>query len=146
MRVTMNAKRCTGIGVVACLLALLFALPVLAAEAGDAYRTFPVFGDSRIVIWVIAELHLMFGAFVLGVPIFAVIIEAIGWKTKEKRYDRLAYEFTKLLSGAFATTAALGGLLAFTLFGLFPAFMSYLTNVFHDWMYFYALLFFGETF
>jgi cytochrome d ubiquinol oxidase subunit I len=142
----MNAKRCTGIGVVACLLALLFALPVLAAEAGDAYRTFPVFGDSRIVIWVIAELHLMFGAFVLGVPIFAVIIEAIGWKTKEKRYDRLAYEFTKLLSGAFATTAALGGLLAFTLFGLYPAFMAYLTNIFHDWMYFYALLFFGETF
>ena len=64
----------------------------------------------------------MFGAFVLGVPIFAVIIEAIGWKTKEKRYDRLAYEFVKLLSSLrFATTAAaLGGLLAFTLFGLFP--------------------------
>jgi cytochrome bd-type quinol oxidase subunit 1 len=142
----MNTKRFSVIGVLACLFALPFALPVLAAEAGDAYRAFPIFGDSRIVIWVIAELHLMFGAFVLGVPIFAVIIEAIGWKTKEKRYDRLAYEFTKLLSGAFATTAALGGLLAFTLFGLYPEFMAYLTNIFHDWMYIYAFLFFGETF
>jgi cytochrome bd ubiquinol oxidase subunit I len=130
------------------LLLLFVALPLYAASKhapAEDYRTF--FGlDSRITVWVIAELHLMFGAFVLGVPIFAVVIEAIGWKTKEKRYDRLAYEFTKLLSAAFATTAALGGLLAFSLFGLYPTFMAYLTNVFHDWMYFYAFLFFGETF
>lgn len=28
----------------------------------------------------------MFGAFVLDVPIFAVTIEIIGWKTKDPRY------------------------------------------------------------
>ena len=122
-----------------------FALPALAQQAGPAdYRTF--FGmDSRLAIWIIAEVHLMFGAFVLGVPIFAVIIEIVGAKTKDPRYDRLAYEFTKLLSGAYGFTAILGGLLAFTLFGLYPKVMNYLTGVFGDTMYTYALLFFAES-
>jgi len=126
-------------------LLLLFIIPALAQQAGPAdYRTF--FGmDSRLAIWIIAEVHLMFGAFVLGVPIFAVIIEIVGAKTKDPRYDRLAYEFTKLLTGAYGFTAILGGLLAFTLFGLYPKVMDYLTGVFGDTMYTYALLFFVES-
>lgn len=39
-------------------------------------------------------LHLMFGAFIVGVPIFASIVEIIGWRTGDARYDRLAHEFT----------------------------------------------------
>ena len=126
---------------------LLVALPVFAQEAlkEAEYRSF--FGlDSRLVIWIIAELHLMYGAFVLGVPIFAVLVEYIGKRTKDKKYDTLAHEFTKLLSAAYATTAALGGLMAFAIFGLFPKFMGYLTGVFHKSYYIYALLFFAETF
>ena len=53
---------------------------------------------SRVAIWIVAQLHLLFAAFVLAVPIFAFIIELIGYKTGDKRYDRLAHEFTKLLS------------------------------------------------
>jgi cytochrome bd-type quinol oxidase subunit 1 len=128
--------------VLAALGVLALAVPALAAE--EPYRTFLGY-DSRIAIWIIAELHLMFGAFVLGVPIFAVTIEIIGWKTKDPRYDKLAYEFTQLLSGAFGFTATLGGLLAFALFGLYPKFMDYLSGVFHDVMYVYALLFFVES-
>ena len=111
----------------------------------EEYRTFMGI-SSRNVIWFVAEVHLMFGAFVLGVPMFAVTLEAIGAKTKDPRYDRLSYEFVKLLSGAFSTTAALGGLLAFSLFGLYPRFMGYLFDVFHDVFYIYALIFFGESF
>jgi hypothetical protein len=54
------------------------------------------------------QLHLLFAAFVLAVPIFALIIEFIGYKTKDKRYDKLAYEFTKLLSVSFSLTATFG--------------------------------------
>ncbi len=127
----------------------LLALPLIAFAQGAGkeaeYR--PFFNlDSRLVIWIVAELHLMYGAFVLGVPIFAVIVEYIGKRTRDPRYDRLAREFTKLLSAAFSTTAALGGLLAFTLFGLYPRFMGYLTSVFHNSYYVYALLFFAEGF
>ncbi|MDP6980707.1 MAG: cytochrome ubiquinol oxidase subunit I [Myxococcota bacterium] len=129
------------------LLACFVAAPVLAQDVvGEAqYRSIGDL-DSRMIMWVVAELHLMFGAFVLGVPIFAIIVEIIGIQTGDKRYDDMAHEFTKLLSAAFATTAALGGLLGFLLFGLYPQFMGHLTGVFHGSMYVYALLFFGETF
>ena len=101
---------------------------------------------SRYIIWVVAEMHLMFAAFVLGVPIFAVITEVIGWRTGDSTYDKLAKEFTGLLSAAFATTAAFGGLLLFSLFILYPNLMTYLTGIFDRTMFFYAILFFGETF
>ncbi|MFQ5683696.1 MAG: cytochrome ubiquinol oxidase subunit I [Candidatus Binatia bacterium] len=130
---------CLGIGI-------FTSFPSLAQETGaQDYRTF--FGlDPRLVIWIVAQLHLMYGAFVLGVPIFAVIVEYIGKRTGDPKYDHLAREFTKLLSAAFSTTAALGGLMAFTLFGLYPKFMGYLTGVFHQSYYVYALLFFAEGF
>lgn len=121
-----------------------------AVEAAEPYKVVDYrnfFGlDGRLIVWIIAELHLMFAAFVLAVPIFVVIIEMIGVKNGDIRFDNLAREFTKLLSAAFATTASLGGLLAFALYGLYPAFMRYMTDVFHPFMFIYALCFFGEVF
>lgn len=108
------------------------------------YRAFPVIG-SRVAIWVVAQLHLMFAAFVLAVPIFALIIEFIGYFTGDKRYDDLAYEFTKLLSTSFSFTASLGALLTFMLIILYPKLTSYMMMVF-SWTYFpYILLFFLEA-
>lgn len=137
-----------GLLTVALALLLLWPPPALADGGGPpipAYRT--LFGiPSRLIIWVAAEMHLMFAAFVLGVPIFAVIAEVIGWRAGDSKYDKLAKEFTSLLAAAFATTAAFGGLLAFSLFVLYPNFMAYLTGIFDRTMFFYALLFFGETF
>lgn len=126
---------------------VLLALIAFQAQAlePNVYRQFMGL-DSRKLIWFIAQLHLFFGAFVLGVPLFAVIIEIIGWRGGDRRYDKLAYEFTSLLSVAYATTAALGGLLAFALFTLYPTFMGYMAGVFKDVMFMYALLFFAETF
>ena len=60
-----------------------------AADTIGAYRDFPLIG-SRAAVWIAAEIHLMFAAFVLGVPIFAVVAEAIGVFGKDQRYDRLA--------------------------------------------------------
>jgi cytochrome bd-type quinol oxidase subunit 1 len=108
------------------------------------YREFPVVG-SRVAIWVVAQLHLLFAAFVLAVPIFAVIIEFIGYRTGDKRYDDLAYEFTKLLSASFSFTAALGGGLTFMLIILYPKFTNYLMSVFSPTFLPYVLLFFAEA-
>jgi len=66
-----------------------------AVDSLPAYREFPVIG-ARAAVWITAEVHLMFAAFVLGVPMFAVVAEAIGIFNKEERYDRLAKEFTRL--------------------------------------------------
>lgn len=114
------------------------------AVADPQYRQFPVVG-SRVAMWVVAQLHLMFAAFVLAVPMFALIIEYIGYRTKDKRYDNLAHEFTKLLSVSFSFTATLGALLTFMLLVLYPHLTQYLVKIF-SWTFFpYVLLFFLEA-
>ena len=110
-----------------------------------AYRTFPLVG-SRVAIWMVAQLHLLFAAFVLAVPIFALIVEAIGYKTGDLRYDRLAHEFTKLLSVSFSLTATFGAALTFMLIILYPKFTNYLMSVFSPTFLPYVLLFFFEAF
>jgi cytochrome bd ubiquinol oxidase subunit I len=116
------------------------ATPYVEAE----YRPFPVVG-SRVAIWAVAQLHLLFAAFVLAVPIFAFIIEAIGYKTGDLRYDRLAHEFTKLLSVSFSLTATFGAFLTFMLIILYPKFTNYLMSVFSPTFLPYVLLFFAEA-
>jgi len=123
-----------------------------AAKQADAkpyaeveYRRFPVVG-SRVAIWAVAQLHLLFAAFVLAVPIFAFIIEAIGYKTGDMRYDRLAHEFAKLLSVSFSLTATFGACLTFMLIILYPKFTGYLMSVFSPTFLPYVLLFFAEAF
>ena len=126
---------------------LVLILPSFAFGAEEvAYRQLPGnFISSRVVVWVLAQLHLLFAAFVLAIPIFAVIIEFIGFKTGDKRYDRLAYDFTKLLSVAFSLTATFGAFLTFMLMYLYPKFMAYLMSVFGLSFLPYAGLFFLET-
>jgi cytochrome bd ubiquinol oxidase subunit I len=110
-----------------------------------AYRTVPVIG-SRVAIWMVAQLHLLFAAFVLAIPIFALIVEAIGYQTGDLRYDRLAHEFTKLLSVSFSLTATFGAALAFMLIILYPKFTNYLMSVFSPTFLPYVLLFLAEAF
>src|SRR5882672_5004771 len=109
------------------------------------YRAFPVVG-SRVAVWVAAQLNLLFAAFVLAVPLFAFIIEVIGYKTGDPRYDRLAYEFTKLLSVSFSLTATFGTGLTFMLIILYPKFTTYLMGVFSPTFLPYVGLFFFEAF
>jgi cytochrome d ubiquinol oxidase subunit I len=126
-------------------------LPVIAMAAGAEtkamsveYRDVPGIG-SRNLVWIVAQQHLLLAGFVLGVPIFAWVCEIVGWKTKEARYDKLAKEFTKLLTSAYATTALFGGILLFLLIGLYPKLMAYLTDMFFPSFLVYCLLFLLET-
>ncbi|NIP80752.1 MAG: hypothetical protein GWM90_16660, partial [Gemmatimonadetes bacterium] len=98
-----------GLGLAA-LAALAWADPLGAQEAGAApreYGDFPYVG-ARVAVWVAAQVHLMFAAFVLGVPMFAVVVEAVGIFGGDERYDRLAKEFTRLLLIAYSATAMWG--------------------------------------
>ncbi|PYQ64415.1 MAG: hypothetical protein DMF53_07515 [Acidobacteria bacterium] len=109
------------------------------------YRQFPKIG-SRVAVWIAAQLHLLFAAFVLAVPLFALAIEFIGYRTKDRRYDRLAHEFTKLLSVSFSLTATFGAMLTFGLIILYPKFTTYLVSVFSPTFLPYVGLFFFEAF
>jgi hypothetical protein len=124
-------------------LASTFAQEAPASSAVE-YRDVPGMG-SRNLIWVVAQQHLLLAGFVLGVPIFAWVCEIVGVRTKDPRYDKLAKEFTKLLTSAYATTALFGGILLFLLIGLYPKLMNYLTDVFFPSFLVYSALFLLET-
>lgn len=123
---------------------LALAQDSVAAQAPTAYRDLPLVG-SRNMVWVIAQLHLLLAGFVLGVPIFAWLCEIVGWKSGDKRYDKLAKEFTKLLTSSYATTALFGGILLFLLIGFYPKLMTYLTDIFFPSFLVYCALFLVET-
>ncbi|HEY6854581.1 MAG TPA: cytochrome ubiquinol oxidase subunit I, partial [Gemmatimonadales bacterium] len=110
-------------------MAHVLSLVQAAADTLPAYRDFPLLG-ARQAVWIAAEIHLMFAAFVLGVPMFAVVAEAIGIFGKDSRYDRLAKEFTRLLLVAYSATAIWGAVLTFLLATLYPRFFAYLTAIF----------------
>ena len=121
---------------------LAFLLP-RSFEAAD-YRHFPLIG-SRVLVWCLAQAHLLFAAFVLGVPIFALIAEMMGHFLKDERYDGLAKEFTRLLAMSYAITATLGGLLLLALVTLYPRFVAHMEKVFEPSWSFYILAIFGEA-
>ncbi len=119
------------------------------ADTAGAYRAFPIIG-SRAAVWIAAQVHLMFAAFVLGVPMFAVICEAVGIFSKDpafqERYDKLSHEFTRLLLVAYSATAIWGAVLVFFLTTLYPRFWNHMAEIFHLSMWIYAGLFFVESF
>src|SRR3989442_131406 len=115
------------------------------ADTAGAYRDFPLIG-SRAAIWIAAEIHLMFAAFVLGVPIFAVVAEGIGIFGKDQRYDRLSKEFTRLLLIAYSATALWGATFTFLLATLYPKFFAYLLSIFAPSVWVYGAIFFFESF
>jgi cytochrome bd-type quinol oxidase subunit 1 len=101
--------------------------------------------NSRVVVWLVAQLHLWFAAFVLAVPIFVLIIEGLGMATRDQRYDQMAYEFIKVSITAYSLTAILGGLLTISLIVFYPDLFQYLAGIFKETMFYYALLFFAES-
>ena len=121
---------------------LAFLLP-RAFEAAD-YRDFPVIG-SRVLVWSVAQAHLMFAAFVLGVPIFVFIAEVIGVFQKSEEYDGLAKEFMRLLAMSYTITATLGGMLLVALITLYPKFTTHMEKVFEPTWAFYIGIIFCEA-
>jgi cytochrome bd-type quinol oxidase subunit 1 len=130
-------------------LAAALAGPAFAQQAvapvAREYGNFPIIG-SRAAIWIAAQLHLMFAAFVLGVPMFAVVMEAIGVVGGDARYDRLSKEFTRLLLIAYSATAMWGAVLVFFLLTLYPRFWAHMAEIFELSMWIYVGLFFVESF
>ncbi len=132
------------------LLILIGLSAVLAATAyaqvAEAPRTeFPYTGN-RTAVWIVAQLHILFAAFILGAPIFIVISEWLGYRTQDPRYERLAKEVTKVTVILYSMTALTGGLFIFVLLATYPQFTTWLIN--HFFLIFaviYPLLFIAET-
>lgn len=120
--------------------------PVVSAPvlgAGDYPATHGV--NRRLAVWLFAQMHLWFAAFVLAVPIFVLILEFTGVIKKDTRYDRVAYEFMRVSITAFSLTAITGGLLLLSLIAFYPQLMRYLASIFGPTALYYALFFFLES-
>ncbi len=119
---------------------------VAYAQAPDAPPgEFPYTGN-RTAVWIVAQLHILFAAFILGAPIFAVTAEWLGHRNQDPRYDRLAKEVTKVTVILYSMTALTGGLFIFVLLATYPQFTTWLIN--HFFLIFaviYPLLFIAET-
>lgn len=124
----------------------LFAVPsVYAQELGTSSVEFPYTGN-RTAVWVVAQLHLLFAAFILGAPIFVVISEWLGYRRQDSRYDRLAREVTKITVILFSMTAVTGGLFIFVLLAAYPQFTTWFINQFYlVFAVIYPALFITET-
>lgn len=124
-------------------LALLLASGAASAVEGDSPN--PVF-NKRTVIWIVAELQLIFAAFLLGGPIFVVISEYIGYRKKDPKYDLFAKEFIRLLLFVMPITIVFGVLQVFILIGYYPNVTTYIFTLYGPFMPLMALLLAGEAF
>src|SRR5665213_1440656 len=100
----------------------------------------PLIG-ARAAIWLVAQVHLDFAAFVLGTPIFIVICEWLGQRRKDPRYERLARESMKVVSIAYSFTALLGGAFAILLLGPYHKVGTFLLQQMGPVFGFYVVLF-----
>ncbi|RJQ48814.1 MAG: hypothetical protein C4538_03320, partial [Nitrospiraceae bacterium] len=110
----------------------------------ESYRAFPMIG-SRLWVWIIAQLHLNFAAFVLGVPIFAVAMEYLGWKKGDERLDKIAHDFAKLFTVAYTITAIFGTVLLISLPILYPKFTEHMMKILGPTWWAYIAVMYAET-
>ncbi|MEO6308666.1 MAG: cytochrome ubiquinol oxidase subunit I [Nitrospiraceae bacterium] len=101
---------------------------------------------NRTAVWIVAQLHTLFGAFILGAPIFIVISEWLGFRKQDLRYDRLAKELTKVTVILFSMAAVTGALFIFVLLAAYPQFTTWFINQFYlVFAVIYPSLFIGGT-
>ncbi len=129
----------------ACALLALIGGVAYAQAPGAPPVEFPYTGN-RTAVWIVAQLHTLFAAFILGAPIFVVISEWMGYRKQDLRYDRLAKEVTKVTVILFSMTALTGGLFIFVLLAAYPQFTTWFINQFYlVFAVIYPLLFISET-
>ena len=127
--------------VAVCAFLVLFA-GVAYAQTSDTPSVEFSYTGNRTAVWIVAQLHTLFGAFVLGAPIFIVISEWLGYRKQDLRYDRLAKEVTKVTVILFSMTALTGGLFIFVLLAAYPQFTTWFISQFYlVFAVFYPLLF-----
>ncbi|MBI2916638.1 MAG: cytochrome ubiquinol oxidase subunit I [Chloroflexi bacterium] len=101
--------------------------------------------NDRVVIWVVAQLHLLFAAFVLGAPIFIVVSEYLGMRSGDGRYERLARETMKIVAMSYSLTALFGGAMTFVLVAKYQQLSNFLFQRFYPVFGTYAILLVVET-
>src|SRR6266542_524565 len=112
--------------------------------AGSMPMDVPLIG-ARAALWIVAQVHLDFAAFVLGAPIFIVICEWLGHRRGDQRYERLAKESMKVVSIAYSFTALTGAAFDILLMGPYHTLGTFLLQQMGAVFGIYVVLFIVET-
>jgi cytochrome d ubiquinol oxidase subunit I len=111
------------------------------------YPTLPLpgpWGESRLIIWCLAQQHLYFGGVVLGGLFLTLAFELRGLfarvKDTAQLYDDIAKRMLAPILLVISLTAVLGGLLLFALLSLYPDLTLYLAHVFQPFFLIYGVL------
>lgn len=119
------------------LTAIVVFLGLVSAGLSDVYAQMPgaavdfPYTGNRTAVWIVAQLHTLLGAFILGAPMFIVMAEWLGHRKQDPRYDRMAQEITKITVILFSMTALTGGLFIFVLLAAYPQFTTWFINQFY---------------
>lgn len=101
--------------------------------------------ESRIVIWVVAQQHLYFAAFVLGALFWIMVLELRGLLASSadgaRQYDSAGRDVLGLVVLAISGTAISGAILLLAFVSLYPDLAKYLIGVFRPFVWFYGALF-----
>ncbi len=107
------------------------------------------FGESRVVVWVVAQQHVYWSGFVVGALFLVTVLEVIGmmgWGSGHpQNYDRFATEIFRFIVLALGLAAGLGGFLFISLLVLYHDLTMYLTSVFRPIFLVYGALVIGFT-
>ncbi|MBI2864794.1 MAG: cytochrome ubiquinol oxidase subunit I [Chloroflexi bacterium] len=101
--------------------------------------------NDRLVLWVVSELHLLFAAFVLGSPIFIVISEILGVRTRDARFERLARETMRIVAISYSLTALFGAAMTFVLVARYQTLSNFIFQRFYPIFGLYATFIVVET-
>ncbi len=108
-----------------------------------------ILGESRLVIWIVAQQHLYWVAFVLGTFFIVTLLEVwslIGTRhPRAAAYDELARECLDLVMLAVAVGSILGALLSINLLALYPDLTTYLIRIFRPVVLVYGVLILAFT-
>ena len=100
--------------------------------------------ESRVVVWVLAQQHTYFGAFVLGVLLLVTLAEVGSMFCRDderaSRYRVAGRELLRLVVAAMAVAAVLGAVLLAGLVALYPGLTRYVAAVFRQSVLFYGVL------
>lgn len=108
-----------------------------------------ILGESRLVIWIVAQQHLYWVAFVLGTFFIVTLLEVwslIGTRhPRAAAYDGLARECLDVVMLAVAVGSILGALLLISLLALYPDLTTYLIRIFRPVVLVYGVLILAFT-
>jgi hypothetical protein len=109
--------------------------------SGTDYPT--QYGESRLIIWMVAQQHLYWSGLAVGALMLVTLLEIgaiLGRPERSAAQDQWVYDILRIVMGGFSVAALLGAGLGGCLLVLYPDLTGYLVKIFRPWILLYAVL------